>query len=77
MALQTLLTAKNDTAKVNQLIKYADKLTDCNAKQALLLLLKIVKLSNHLHYPNGTGAALYLLGYVHNARRAWAMCMVT
>ncbi|QNF35119.1 sensor histidine kinase [Adhaeribacter swui] len=64
-ALPLLLAGKNDTTKVNQLIKYADKLTDNQPQEALPILNKIVNLSNRLNYPDGTGAALYLIGYVH------------
>ncbi len=62
--LQNLLKARNDTAKVNRLIQYADKLTDTDPQKAPALLKHIVRLSHQLHYPDGTGAALYLLGYV-------------
>ncbi len=63
--LQNLLKAKNDTVKVNRLLKYADKLTDTDQKKAPALLRHIVQLSRQLHYPDGAGTALYLLGYVN------------
>jgi signal transduction histidine kinase len=64
-ALQRILSLPDDTAKVDQLNAYSNKLIDTDIQKATVLCQQSLALAAKLNYPGGTGAACIAIGYAN------------
>lgn len=66
---RTIMSGKDDTAKVVWLAEYAHKFKDTDRPKSLQLYSQLLKLSEKLNYPYWIGMSWFNFGYIH-AREA-------